>query len=389
MTLQHQPRSNDKNHANAQTEMRRYLSEVTPRLSVILCTYNRRNMLLSALASLRRQTLPYEQFEVIVIDNGSTDGTLHAVRSYVNAGAAHKKRPEDIWQVHCFTEAQSGLAYARNKGLQVAIGEIAVFLDDDTLADAYFLEHLLLAYEQTGADAIGGRVELRWEALRPYWLSEDMLDMLGYFSPFRVRAPLPNFMNFSSCSFSVKTAVLRRIGGFSLVFNKRRHVPISMDVDDLCYRLRKVGYTLWYDPAVVVAHRAHAARLKRSFFIGRAYWHGRSEVLVRYADIDPYSAAPLSTFSQALHEARPTLREIARIALVLRPLLFLCGKSTNEHLHATMAQAHAWGHVWQQFQSAEHAAGQQTTPETGSSWKQYAQRLLDIYKHLLNRNLQL
>jgi GT2 family glycosyltransferase len=384
MTLQHQSRNHDSYHPNAQTEMRHYLSQVTPRLSVILCTYNRRNMLLSALASLRRQTLPYEQFEVIVIDNGSTDGTLQAVRSYVNAGAAHKKRTEDIWHVYCLTEPQSGLAYARNKGMQVAIGEIAVFLDDDTLADPHFLEHLLLAYEQTGADALGGRVELRWEAQRPYWLSEDMLDMLGYFAPFKVRTPLPNFMNFSGCNFSVKTEVLRKIGGFSLTLNKRRYVPISMDIDDLCQRLRKAGYTLWYDPAVVVAHRAHAARLKRSFFIGRAYWHGRSAVLARYADIDQDSALPLATFSQALHEARPALREIARVALVLRPLLFLCGKSSNEHLHATMAQAYAWGQVWQQIQIAEQASGQQATSESKSSWKHYAQRILDIYRCLLH-----
>src|SRR6266566_3844986 len=57
--------------------------------SIILCTYNRRNLALSALTSLRRQTLPYNAFEVIVIDNGSNDGTLDAVRAY-KRGAAGK-----------------------------------------------------------------------------------------------------------------------------------------------------------------------------------------------------------------------------------------------------------------------------------------------------------
>src|ERR1700738_982272 len=97
---------------------------VSPRFSIILCTYNRRNLTLSALASLRRQTLPYNAFEVIVIDNGSNDGTLDAVRAYVNAGRKKKHKTDDIGKVKCLPEPQNGLAYARNTGLLAASGEI-------------------------------------------------------------------------------------------------------------------------------------------------------------------------------------------------------------------------------------------------------------------------
>src|SRR5438094_2753472 len=236
-------------------------AKMAPRLSIILCTYNRRNLVLSALASLRRQTLAYEQFEVIVVDNGSTDGTLEAVRTYVSAGMQPGRESQDLWYVHCLSERQNGLAHARHTALQAATGEIAVFLDDDTLADPYFLERLLAAYDESGADAVGGRVELRWEAPRPHWLTDDLLDMLGYFAPAPNRAQLQEDISFSSSSFSVRIEALRSIGYFSPFLSKRLHVPTSMEVQDLCHRLSKAGYRLWYEPGAVVAHRAPAARL--------------------------------------------------------------------------------------------------------------------------------
>src|SRR5256712_13311634 len=98
------------------------ISGTSPRFSVILCTYNRRNLVLSALASLRRQTLAYEQFEVIVVDNGSTDGTLEAVRTYVSAGVQLGRKSQELWYVHCLSESKNGLAYARHTALQEASG---------------------------------------------------------------------------------------------------------------------------------------------------------------------------------------------------------------------------------------------------------------------------
>ncbi len=335
---------------------------VRPHFSIILCTYNRRNMVLSTLASLRRQTLSYTLFEVIVVDNGSSDSTLQAVRSYVNAGAAQGRQPQDTWQVHCLAEPRNGLAHARNRGLQAAQGEIVVFLDDDTLLEPSFLAQLLDTYETTGADAVGGRVELHWDAPRPYWLYDNLLEMLGYFAPSYTRMPLPETLNFSSCNFSVKMEVLRAVGSFSPFLSKRLHVPTRAECADLCQRLRSQGYTLWYEPNAVIFHRVPAARMQRAFFQGRAYWRGRSIAMQHYVNTpQSRNGIHLMTFA-VLWALLCELYEVLQLALLHRPLLFLSSRPTQEQLRAALTQAEIWGHLCQQLQFIEHAPALLNTP---------------------------
>jgi GT2 family glycosyltransferase len=297
---------------------------------------------LSTLASLRRQTLAYSQFEVIVVDNGSSDGTFDAVRAYVSAGTQGNRDVEDRWRVQCFAEAKNGLAYARNKGLQAASGEIAVFLDDDTLAVPHFLERLMTAYEETGADAVGGRVELRWEARRPHWLIDKLLETLGYYAPANVRTQLEDPVGFSSSNFSIKIEALRAIGSFSPLLSKRFNTPLRMEVNDLCRRLHSAGYALWYEPDAIVVHRVPAARLARAFFVGSAYWQGRSEVLAQYAASGSVSGQQFNP--QGIYGI---VRDIIYLALIHRPCLSLTRRPSKERLLAAMEQARKWGYVQQ------------------------------------------
>ena len=390
-----------------------------PRLSVILCTYNRRNLALSALASLRRQTLSYAQYEVIVIDNGSSDGTLEAVRAYVKAGGQARRRIEDRWQVQCLSETRNGLAYARETALLAATGEIAVFLDDDTLADPCFLECLLQAYDETGADAIGGHVELRWEAPRPHWLPDDLLDLLGYFAPSyeRVRlnqpvsiqagkqavapdevltqplsedttehvilseasgppgasfgrrrdaslsmtgtaARMAGFTSFGSCCFSVKIEALRRVGSvapFAPFLSKRQQCPTHLEVYDLCRRLHAAGCQLWYEPQAVVVHRVPAARLTRAFFTGRAYWQGRSEITMQYASQFAGGTSGRQSSMAIIQAMGREIFALASQALLYRPLLRLAGHRSSERLQAAMEQARHLGRLQQYLLLLEHA----------------------------------
>src|SRR5579864_3887536 len=328
----------------------------TPYFSVILCTYNRRRLVLNTLASLRRQTLPFSAFEVIVVDNGSHDGTLSAVRIYANAGRHDGQKMDDIWNVHCLSEARSGLAYARNTGLLAASGEIVVFLDDDTIADPRLLERLWQAYMETGADAIGPRVELQWEGPRPHWLSDDLRDTLGYFVPAGQRTHLNAPDAFSSACFSIKVEALRSIGSFSPFLSKRPDLPASSEVRDLCHRLHANGYALWFEYDALVVHRAPPARLTRPFFVGRAYWQGRSEALADYHTTGKHETA------LTMLDAWRDLGAFLHLALIHRPLLRLAGRSTSEQMHVTMQQSRTWGRFQQRLALLEHAPVERAWP---------------------------
>src|SRR5262249_43416700 len=95
-----------------------------PRVSVITPTYNRKNSLISTLQALARQTVTPATFEVVVISDGSSDGTAEAL-----AGLATP------YALRCFEQDHQGPAAARNLGVHEAHGELLVFLDDDVVPD--------------------------------------------------------------------------------------------------------------------------------------------------------------------------------------------------------------------------------------------------------------
>ena len=106
-------------------------------LSVIISTYNRAGLLAKTLESLIRQTLPRNEFEVVIIDDGSTDNTVETVQKF-----------RDLLTLKYFYQKNAGLASARNHGIFAAIGEIVLFFDDDDVATETLLEEHLKTHRK-------------------------------------------------------------------------------------------------------------------------------------------------------------------------------------------------------------------------------------------------
>lgn len=124
---------------------------VAPRASVVVATRNRASRLAALLASLRRQTLPVSQFEVIAVDDCSTDATPAVLGREQEAGVL------DLRAIR--RTARGGSAAARNDGWCAARAPLVAFTDDDCVADRRWLERAVEAWQRNPGAVIQGRTD--------------------------------------------------------------------------------------------------------------------------------------------------------------------------------------------------------------------------------------
>jgi len=242
-----------------------------PDVSVVIPTYNRRDSLLRLLSSLDRQSLDKERFEVVVVDNNSTDGTLDAV--------AREARGLRL-RLRSVSEPEQGAVHARNRGIRETSAPFVAFTDDDIEVEANWLEEILRGFERYSASAVGGRTQAVWDAPLPdWWLPE-------YEKPFaRNRGAeacrVTTFPFFYSLNLAVRRLLFSEIGVFDprLGPRGRRHV-VGEDAD-LCRRIHENGGSLYYLPDAVVNHHVEAERLTRHFLRRRFYYSGMTHLMAR------------------------------------------------------------------------------------------------------------
>ena len=138
-----------------------------PRISAAICTYNRYDMLGSAIESLTRQSLSADAFEIIVVDNSPDH----------EQSAEFAKSYSSVANLRWLIEKTPGLSNARNVATREAGGKLIAFMDDDAVATPGWLAKLLAVFDAFGppCQIIGGRVDPIWGAPQPAWLPDGML----------------------------------------------------------------------------------------------------------------------------------------------------------------------------------------------------------------------
>jgi glycosyltransferase involved in cell wall biosynthesis len=238
-------------------------------ISAIICTYNRDTYLGAAIDSLLAQDFT-GNFEVVVVDNGSSDRTREVVA----------QRETDPRLKYVF-EPTIGLSVARNTGAKFAQAEILAYLDDDAVASPQWLQVLYRAYQDNPKIAIaGGKVTLLWppNTQPPPWLSTGLAGNLGAYDLgdeiHYIQQPglTPRGLNYSICR-----SFLTSIGGFDPHLGRVGKNLLSNEELQMTEFALQRGWQVVYLPQALVAHNVAPERLKPSWFLNRGWWQGISE----------------------------------------------------------------------------------------------------------------
>ena len=240
-------------------------------VSVVVCTYNGVRTIDGCLRALA--ALDYPTYEVIVVDDGSTDGTAEVVRRHAG--------------VRLIRTENRGLSAARNTGLRAARHSIVAYTDDDAAPDSHWLTYLVDVLARTDRAGVGG------PNLSPpgYGTVADAVAMAPG-GPVHVLLTDEVAEHIPGCNMAFRKDRLEAIGGFDPRFR------IAGDDVDVCWRLQDRGWTLGFVPAALVWHR-------RRDTVG-GYWSQQLNYGMAEADLErkwpeKYNAAGHLTWTGRLY----------------------------------------------------------------------------------------
>jgi glucosyl-dolichyl phosphate glucuronosyltransferase len=306
-------------------------------ISVLICTYNRAELLGQTLEALSRAITPDRcAVEIVVVDNNSTDDTAAVVRQ------AAASAPWPVQYVH---EQQQGKSFALNAGLSVAQGDVIALTDDDVIPSADWL--VRIASNFRSADEVVfvfGKVLPRWTVPPPPELvtvrARDIWGPLALvdYGDETIRYDAATFGTRRlpvGANLAIRRDAIERIGGWRTDLGKVNNTLIAGEDHELCVRLFRAGlYSGIYDPAVSVRHLVPASRLTRRYFRRWFYWHGRTKARMAdavYLDLDltrvpSIAGVPRFIYREFLQQGRRWMGRVGRsdgLALLIEEVMLV------------------------------------------------------------------
>jgi glycosyltransferase involved in cell wall biosynthesis len=237
-----------------------------PRIAAVVCTHNRANLLSKCLESLVAQSLPGSQFEILVVDNLSTDDTAAVVRRYADT------HPNVRYLYH----ERLGLASSRNAAIAATEAEIVAFTDDDAEVYPDWLERFLGVFDLVSPTpcCAGGEIEPVWGAPRPLWLGDRFLHPRSARLDWSDR---PIFLKDGQWICEVNSAYRRQLlvefGGFVEELGRKGNLLLSGE-NYVNERMCQAGHKIYFDPGIRVKHYIHPERLTKHWLRKRWFWQG-------------------------------------------------------------------------------------------------------------------
>jgi glucosyl-dolichyl phosphate glucuronosyltransferase len=252
------------------------------RVTVAVITFNRSRYLRQTLAGLVRQEYPGDCWELLVIDNNSTDDTADAVASFM----ASTPSPRRV------VEARPGLDHGRNRAIAEARGDVIALVDDDILVEPDWLTQLIAPFSSQGSHSIGvvgGEVVPVFPDGLPAWLE-------GSHAPLRFRrdaGPLPPGQAPMGANFAFPNWVFERFGNFDTDLDRQGSRLFGGGDSNMIRRLRSAGLEAWFVPGARVLHQIPAGRLTLRYALRHAFDSARSRVVDRVRLLRDAGRSPL------------------------------------------------------------------------------------------------
>ena len=240
--------------------------------TVLVCTYNRAPLLGETLDTLAATRASGLEWNVVVVDNNSTDATREVVTSRIAAYPV---------ELRYLFEPRQGKSHALNTGLAATTASMILFTDDDVrVSEGWLAAACRPMIDSAAIDYTGGPVHPIWEQPCPPWLDRTRSDLWGTLAildygdePFvfeeRRRVPL-------GANMAVRRTLIERIGGFDPRLGRTGQSLLGQEQAEFFYRSRAAGARGLYVPEMVLHHHVPARRLTRSYFRQWWFWKGVS-----------------------------------------------------------------------------------------------------------------
>jgi glucosyl-dolichyl phosphate glucuronosyltransferase len=237
-------------------------------ISVLISTRNRAASLRRTLDSLLvPSNLQAKDWELLVVDNGSTDETPTVSEEFA------KQFPG---LMRALVEKRAGKSLALNQAIAAARGDILALTDDDVLCAPDYIEAVRRTFSAHPADGAQGRILLDIEGGRPVWMN-DFLEGIMSLRDYGAEVFEWND-NLSGCNMVVRAEVFRKVGGFSPELGAG--AIGFMEDSEFSLRMRGAGFRLIYAPEILVRHQLSRERLNKSMIVKNCFKKGRAEAYI-------------------------------------------------------------------------------------------------------------
>ena len=282
-------------------------------VTVVLCTYNRAAQLATALQVLVAQA-GLVDYEIVVVDNNSSDGTEAVVTAFGHAPGGNRLR-------YVF-EPRQGLSFARNRGVREARGSIVAFTDDDVRVEPDWIQQVDRAFAEHPAVAyIGGRVLPHWTRRPPRWLTR------AHWSPLALQdygaEPFVTSRDRAVCLVGANLAVRRfvfdKVGTFAPELGRIKDGIGSTEDHEFQLRVWRAGLRGRYEPSIVAVADVTPDRMDKAYHRRWHRGHGQHCAAMRLRERVPADMGPMS-------EPGDLVLLFGSPAFVYRDLLYFAGR---------------------------------------------------------------